>query len=122
MVETVDPSPEESSDSSISEDEECSRIRALTIFRQQLIATDSKLDRASGRRKPVVDHLMKSGKTLAHTKCLLCETKFTLKKSLYRHYRKLKPCQERQNEKPKKNIKKITTKENMGNIKFISML
>jgi len=95
--ETVDQNREESSDSSIpseKEDEDSYRRQNFSILRQQLFATDSESDRASGRRKVVIARFMKNPK-LAHKTCLLCGFSFTEKKSLYRHYRQQKPCQER---------------------------
>ena len=69
--ETVDQNREESSDSSIpseKEDEDSYRRQNFSILRQQLFATDSESDRASGRRKVVVTRFMKNPK-LAHKTC-----------------------------------------------------
>ena len=129
-----DQNRDESSDSSISaekedkvssrtkEDEDRFRTANFSILRKQLFATDSEEDRASGRRKALVDRFMKDRK-LGHKTCLLCGSSFTEKKSLYRHYRAKKPCRERVTEKPKKfKTQRSTTKANTGNLKSISIL
>ena len=129
---TDDPKKDESSDSSISaeqednsrtkEDQDRFRTANFSILRKQLFATDSTEDRASGRRKALVDRFMKDPK-LGHKSCLLCGSLFTEKKSLYRHYRAKKPCRERVIEMPKKfKTGRSTTKANTGNLKSISIL
>ena len=127
-----DQNRDESSDSSISaekedkvssrtkEDEDRFRTANFSILRKQLFATDSEEDRASGRRKALVDRFMKDPK-LGHKTCLLCGSSFTEKKSLYK-----KPCRERVTEKPKKfktrDSRDKRFKAKTGNLKSISIL